>query len=628
MRSSILFSFTIVFCLTAFRLQAQMTPTYEVDIPMRDGKTLAADVYVPNACTTGCPTILIQTPYNKNNFRNGLPLGFMQNLQSSPYTWVIADWRGFYGSMPAAVTQPERGKDGYDIIEWITQQTWSDGKVGTWGPSALGVIQYQTAREKHPAHICAVPLVAAPDQSYAQYYYGGVLEIAYLAQLDALGYGLSVPVLSNPYYSNIWQVAESNSRYPQDIEIPTLQIGGWYDHNIDRMIRWYDATRNLAALPVRNAQWLLVGPWVHGGTGSAYVGSVQQGQLSYPNAAFKSDSMARDFFDHYLRNQNPAWLQTPLCTWYETGKDQWTSGADIQIQPVDSGKLYLHPGGLLAAQSASTGETAFDCDPRNPAPTLGGQTLSIYLDQGPHDQTPLLSRNDLITFNSGALFQDVQMHGKMKVKVYVSCDQPDADIAIRVTDIYPDGRHMLVHDGITRMRLRNGYRLTDEAFMQAGTVYPAEIHFPFMDYTWKAGHAIEIILSGNHALRWNVNPHNQTAMYTTGDTNIARITIHHNTQYPSAVMIPGNNPALQIEQTSAHDAPLKIYPNPAKRTLWIESVETGMRYEIWDISGQCMQSGILSQDCILLDDLAAGMYILKLTGSSGFRASLFQVAEE
>lgn len=71
------------------------------------------------------------------------------------------------------------------MIDWIVSQTWSNGKVGTWGPSALGVIQYQTAKEKHPNHICAVPQVASPQQSYDGYFYGGVLEKSYLQQLDA-----------------------------------------------------------------------------------------------------------------------------------------------------------------------------------------------------------------------------------------------------------------------------------------------------------------------------------------------------------------------------------------------------------------------------------------------------------
>src|SRR5690606_5585343 len=128
-------------------------------IPMRDGKKLLADYYLPAGCSS-CPVILIQTPYNKNAFHAYLPLGVGFDLPNSNYAFVVVDWRGFYASAQALNGTPNRGEDGYDCIEWISQQSWCDGNIGTWGPSALGKIQFETAKEQHPAHKCAVPLVA------------------------------------------------------------------------------------------------------------------------------------------------------------------------------------------------------------------------------------------------------------------------------------------------------------------------------------------------------------------------------------------------------------------------------------------------------------------------------------
>jgi predicted acyl esterase len=244
--------------------------------------------------------ILIQTPYNKDFFELSLPMGVQQDVNGQPFAWVIVDWRGFYGSAGAAAGSGNRGEDGYDICEWIVAQTWHGDRIGTWGPSALGKVQYDTAEEHHPNHTCAVPLVAHPQFSYNDYFYGGVLEESRLQQLDALGYGLSPIILANVYYNNTWLFAENTSWNPDLLEIPTLQIGGWYDHNIDKMMDWYAATRTNAAISIQDEQWLLVGPWVHGGTGAAYVGSSLQGELSYPNAEFKSDDMAWSFFNYYL----------------------------------------------------------------------------------------------------------------------------------------------------------------------------------------------------------------------------------------------------------------------------------------------------------------------------------------
>src|SRR5688572_22383367 len=105
---------------------AQLNPV-AVSIPMRDGKLLAADIYLPNNDSLPRPTILIQTPYNKNFYHGlGLPVEVGFNLNASPFNFVIVDWRCFYGSAAACTTSMNRGEDGYDCVEWIAQQPWSN----------------------------------------------------------------------------------------------------------------------------------------------------------------------------------------------------------------------------------------------------------------------------------------------------------------------------------------------------------------------------------------------------------------------------------------------------------------------------------------------------------------------
>lgn len=598
----------VFFLVLTATLQAQLTPTYVVDIPMRDGKTLAADVYVPDACT-GCPTILIQTPYNKNTFRNGLPLGFGQNLQSSPYSWVVVDWRGFYGSAAAATAQANRGEDGYDVLEWIKAQTWANGKVGTWGPSALGSIQYQTAKEKHPNHTCAVPVVAHPQQSYDSYFYGGVLEKSRLQTLDLLGYGLSPLILSNVYYNLIWQIAENSTWYPEDIQIPTLQIGGWYDHNIDKMVDWYAATRSSAEPTVRDKQWLLVGPWVHGGTGLAFVGSPNQGQLLYTDASFLNNQMALDFFNFYLLGAANGWENTPKITYYELGKNSWNTSNASSIEIAHTDALFLNPGQALSTQ-AGTGSTSFTCDPKNPSPTIGGQTLSLGLQQGPYNQTSLESRSDVLTFSTPTLASEISISGRVRLQLFVQADQSDADIAVRLVDAYPDGRNMLINDGIRRMRFRNGYTQAAEAFMSPGQVYPVEVELPFVNYTWETGHALKVYISGNSSSRWDVNLQNGGTMYAAGDTNVAQIQIHHSVQYPSKIVLPGNN-----QLSATHDllpaSRVILRPNPASEFVLVESTLPLDRYVLFDLTGKQIRAGKLSGSQLDVSGLQDGVYLIQ-----------------
>src|SRR4051812_46835595 len=148
----------LLFVLLTFSLNsfALLTPITD-SITMSDGKKLAADIYIPSGMASG-PVILIQTPYNRALYRASLPLGIGLNLNSSNYIFVIVDWRGFYGSAAAAVLHPPaQGLDGYYCVEWIAQQSWSNGKIGTSGASALGKIQFQTAEYNPPHLTCICP---------------------------------------------------------------------------------------------------------------------------------------------------------------------------------------------------------------------------------------------------------------------------------------------------------------------------------------------------------------------------------------------------------------------------------------------------------------------------------------
>ena len=590
---------------------AQLTPTFDdIWIPMRDGENLQADIYIP-AGVDSAEVILIQTPYNKNLLSWSLPMGVQQDLDGQPFIWVIVDWRGFYGSVPAFVAQPNRGEDGYDVCEWIKDQIWFKDRIGTWGPSALGGVQYNTMREQHPNHTCAVPLVATGLQSYESYFMNGVLEKARLEQLDALGYGLSPIVLANPYDNLTWQFAESTTWFPADIHIPTLQIGGWYDHNIDIMMDFYEDSRNISDITVQDQQWLLVGPWVHGGSGAAYVGSSVQGELTYPNAEFVSDTMAWNFLNYYLLDAPNNWQNTDMITYYETGLDIWNSSNAASIESMSTDILFFNNGGQLVPGVSAIGETTLVSDPSNPSPTIGGATLHTTLNQGPYDQSTLEGRTDILRFSTATIGQDVSISGRVGLNIYVESDQPDCDISIRLIDEYPDGRNMLITDGIARMRFRNGYEQTDETFMTPGTVYNRVFSLPFTNYTWKAGHKIKVLVGANSSYRWDVNLQNGGAMYTAGDTNIANITLHHNTTNASSITLPGANPHLGSDELS--NASLNIFPNPVQDELSVESTINITQYEVADLSGRVLISSSSFNGKVNVQSLHRGIYILRVS---------------
>jgi len=112
------------------------------------------------------------------------------------------------------------------------------------GSSALGKVQFQTAKETPPNLTCICPLVAAPQFEYNEYFPNGVLRTEYVQQLDGLGFGMSPILLANPVYNTTWAFAENANYYPASINVPCLMIGGWYDHTIEQMLPFFNGSEH------------------------------------------------------------------------------------------------------------------------------------------------------------------------------------------------------------------------------------------------------------------------------------------------------------------------------------------------------------------------------------------------
>ena len=304
--------FLLNLCWSPLALFAQLDPV-AVSIPMSDGQFLAGDLYLPNE-TDEFSTILIQTPYNKSSFLlSGLPLNVGYDIESSNYAFLVVDWRCFFASLPACNLNSNNGEDGYDIVEWIATQDWSDGKVGTWGPSALGSIQFQTAREQPPHLVCAVPIVVSPQTAYEKYFPGGAARVDYINFVGTY-FGFQGLIADNPYYNFLWTITENGSMYPDEINVPMLIIGGWFDHNTTDCLVQFDTLRSSSAPEVRDQHRLLMGPWTHN-----RVGNPVQGDLTFPDSENMDDAQALAFFDYHLREIENGWDNLPFIQYYQMG---------------------------------------------------------------------------------------------------------------------------------------------------------------------------------------------------------------------------------------------------------------------------------------------------------------------
>ncbi len=585
---------------------------------MRDGKKLAADIYLPS--TPGqYPVILVQTPYNRLYYRINQPLG-LGSIAGTPYALVVVDWRGYYGSASAMVANADRGKDGYDVVEWIATKSWSNGKIGTWGPSALGKIQFQTAKENPPHLVCAAPLVAGPQFNYWEYFPGGVYRTEYVQQLDNLGFGLATTLLNNPLYNTTWQYAEAINYYPQSMNVPLFMVGGWYDHNVEVMMQMFNGVQTSSPLAVRSKHKLMMGPWAHGGFGTAQVGTCNQGELTYNEACGWSDSLALRFFDFYLRDLSNGWESEPVVQYFQMGENTWQQTATWPPTGMLAIKLFFNDNNSLTPTlpTSTTASANITYDPHNPSPTIGGSTLRNDLHQGPYNQAPLVeSRNDILIYTTPILTQNTVLKGSGRVHLFVSSNRPDTDFGFRLTDVYPDGRSMLLVDNIQRMRFRAGFHAADTASMQSGQIYEIDIPIHDLANTFLAGHRIRIDITSSNYPRFDNNLNNGGKMYSTGDTLTALNKVYLNNSHASFIELPLNSYIVGLNENVPQEDQFQIVPNPANESFSITN-ENYNEINLYNINGVKIFTQQKSER-YNLNFLPAGIYFVEIISSNGIR---------
>lgn len=510
-----------------------------------DGTGLATDVYFPIFAGLGpWPTVLQRTPYGKSGLVETC-LAF--NLFG--YACVAQDERGTGESEGHYSAYLDERGDGQATLAWIAAQSWCDGKIGTFGASALGMTQYAMSPGAPAALSCMVPIVATPDFYNHAAFQGGALRYAlaynWLHRQDADD--VFQQLLDHRLWGPFW---ESWAVLPQvaSIDVPALHIGGWYDIFSQGTLDGFAFMQRDGGARARGNQKLIVGPWTH-----SSVGQSSSGQLVYPDNAIIADELPgllEAWFDRWLKqepNQVDSWPAVRVYLMGAAGEpdapgNRWLD-MSVWPPPARAVSLYLEATGTLAVDAASPGSLELLSDPDDPVPTLGGANLhpDLVVDgrpmgAGPFDQRPVEARNDVAVFSTGQLETPVTVMGRISVRLWVRPDTPDLDLAVRLCDVYPDGRSMLVTDSIQRARTRCG---TDrECFLSPGTPSQIVVDLWSTALVFNAGHRIRISVSGSNAPRFEVNPNHGGAFDSGAPTVVARPELLFGPATPSALVLP------------------------------------------------------------------------------------------
>ena len=519
-------------------------------IPMRDGVKLATDVYLPIYQIKALGTIFLRTPYNKDDLHE---LGVIFALLGWPT--VIQDMRGMHASEGVYQGYRKCQTDGPDSLAWIVTRDWSNGKVSTVGPSALGITQYFTAGANPPELSSSGIMVATPNLHKHAVFQGGEFRKSlvekWLESVDS-SYLLEEIFENENYTMDFWSNVTLDDNW-EDINVPAIHMGGWYDIFLQGITDGFNGFQYLAGVGARGKSKLVIGPWTHEG----YI-TYKQGELIYPENSMNVVELVLMYLDmikKYTMDKDNTFEDRPAVWYYVMGDvdridapgNEWRFADDWPIT-ADYVPWYFHENGLLDKNNPGNYDSlSYLYDPTSPVPTIGGQNLKIPA--GPYDQTSIESRSDVLVFTSEPLNEPYEATGPIIAKLYVSSDCPDTDFTVKLSDVYPDGRSMLITDGILRMRNRNG--VDHWEFMESGEIYQVEVDLWSSSYIWNTGHKIRVVVSSSNYPRFLANPNTRDSINNNSTYNIANNTLYIDTNHPSSIILP------EIKQGQISDPPTK-----------------------------------------------------------------------
>ena len=339
-----------IYNLDEYDKQSIIKRTYNVE--MRDGIHLATDVYLPLIIFKPKGTILLRTPYGKDDLNE---LGIILALIGWPT--VIQDMRGTHDSEGVYQGFRKCHTDGPDTLKWISTRDWSNGKIATIGPSAFGITQYYTAGANPPELACQGIMVATPNLHKHAVYQGGQfreqLVVNWLDSVDA-SYLLEEIFNYENYTLDYWTNVSLEDNW-QDVNVPAIHLGGWYDCFLGGIIDGYNGYQKLGGTGAAGKSKLIIGPWTHSG----YI-ELEQGQLKYPENSFIIDKLILTYLkmiEKYVMGKNNNYDDISTVQYYVMGDvdvidapgNEWRQADDWPID-ADYVPWYFHEDGILSKE--------------------------------------------------------------------------------------------------------------------------------------------------------------------------------------------------------------------------------------------------------------------------------------
>ncbi len=527
-----------------------------VNIPMRDGVTLNTEIYYPAEPSGPLPLLITRTPYGLRHDKDGIHTSVTtayKYMAEDQYIFVFQDIRGRYGSggefvmmRPARDRKDKRsideGTDTFDTIEWLLKNVKGhNGKAGMLGISYGGWLTVMALIEPHPA-LRAVSPQASPSDMYIgdDFVHNGAFRLSpafgYAAlmesgktnsafqydQRDTYEFFLDMGPLSNankrylngalpswnnfmehPNYDEYWKRINVDHNL-KNVPVPVLNVVGWWDaEDFYGALKIYET---LEQYDKNNLNYLVVGPWRHGGWARDKGDKLGNITFESPTGDYYRQEVEAKWFAYHLKGKGKWDYQEALM--FETGSNKWTQyNTWPPVKETEVRNLYFREGGKLSFEKPGETEPAYDAyisDPGKPVPYVSRPISGFWQETTAKalwkvaDQRFADGRPDVLTWESEPLTEDITIAGDIIANLVASSSGSDCDWVVKLIDVYPEddtdrdmaGYQLMVADEVLRAKFRNSFEKPEP--LTPGKAETFRINLYSRNHTFKKGHRIMV----------------------------------------------------------------------------------------------------------------------------------------
>jgi putative CocE/NonD family hydrolase len=553
-----------------------------VKIPLRDGVKLNATLYRPQAQKDALPCVFTLTPYIAQSYHErGM------YFAGHGYVFLTVDVRGRGNSEGEFAPLLQEAKDGHDIVEWLAQQKYCNGKVTMWGGSYAGYDQWATAKE-FPPHLLTIVPVASPfagvdfprrnniaypyDMQWLTFTSGhtgqekifedGGFWIAKFKQfyldhrafkdLDTLIGNPSAIFqawVAHPQLDAYWDGYNPTSEQFAKMDLPILTITGQYDGDQPGALTFYREHMAHASAHAKAQHYLIIGPWDHPGTRTPReeVAGLKFGKASL----LDMNKLHKDWYDWTMKSAvRPEFLKNRVAYYVlGNGAEDWRYAETLDAVTMEQRPLYLtsqngRANDVFASGSLDPGNAGGGSKPDHyvydPLDTSSAKIDAVEAPNMLTDQRWILQQSGkYLIYHTPAFEKDVDIAGFFKLSAYISLDQPDTDFHVAVFEIQPDGTNVFLTDDILRARYRGGDRAAKPVPKNAIQRYDFE-RFTFAARRIQQGSRLRLVIAPMNSLfsEKNYNAGGVVADETGKDARTVTVSLYHDEQHPSALWVP------------------------------------------------------------------------------------------